>query len=244
MDDAVKLPYFRRSWDIKKKMVKIGLKALAGKLTGKHYVSAGAALQGRMLQAALKAGVNIRTDSPVDQFITQEGAVTGVVTRKDGKPWRVRARLGVLVNAGGFAHNQAMRDRYQPGTRAEWSNAAEGDTGEIILEMERLGAALGQMNEMVGYQSTLAPGWQEAYVKPPAQSLTAKPHAILVDQSGVRYQNEGGSYALYCQNMLARNAVVPAIPSWAIIDQQYNTKYIQAGSMPAAKNPESTTAEG
>ena len=42
--------------------------------------------------------------------------MVGVVTEKDGKPWRVGARLGVLVNAGGFAHNQAMRDKYMPGS--------------------------------------------------------------------------------------------------------------------------------
>lgn len=244
MDDALKLPYFRRSWAIKKMMIKIGLRVVAGKLRGKHYVSAGAALQGRMLQAALKAGVEIRTEAPVKQLLLEDGAVIGVVTQRDGKPWRIHARLGVLVNAGGFAHNQAMRDRYQPGTHSDWSNAAEGDTGEMILEMERIGAALGQMNEMIGYQSTLPPGWREAYVKPPAQSLTAKPHAILVDQSGVRYQNEGGSYALYCQNMLARNAVVPSIPSWAIFDQQYITKYMLAGTMPGAKKPESWASEG
>lgn len=244
MYDALMLPYFRRSWDVKKKMLSIGLRAVAAKLTGKHFVSAGAALQGRMLQAALRAGVEIRTEAPVKQLIVEHGAVTGVMTEKDGKPWRVRAKLGVLVNAGGFAQNQTMRDRYQPGTRAEWSNAAEGDTGEMILEMQRIGAALGQMDEMIGYQSTLPPGWREAYIKPPAQSLTAKPHAILVDQSGVRYQNEGGSYALYCQNMLARDKIVPAIPSWAVFDHQYIVKYMLAGTMPGAKKPESWTSEG
>eukprot|EP01035_Chromulina_nebulosa_P046117 gene46117-62471_t len=38
------------------------------------------------------------------------------------------AMLGVLVNAGGFAQNQAMRDIYMPGTNAQWSNVPEGDT--------------------------------------------------------------------------------------------------------------------
>jgi 3-oxosteroid 1-dehydrogenase len=68
------------------------------------------------------------------------------------------------------------------------------------------------------------------YVTPPAQSLTAKPHCILVDQSGARYMNEGGSYELYCQTMLERNKTVPAVPSWAILDHRYAELYQVAGA--------------
>ena len=60
------------------------------------------------------------------------------------------------------------------------------------------------MEEMVGYQATLPPGTEEDLVKPSAQRLTAAPHAILVDQTGVRYQNEGGSYMAYCKGVLER----------------------------------------
>jgi 3-oxosteroid 1-dehydrogenase len=238
LEETMQLPRFKQSWHAKFLMVKIGLRAIAAKLTGKHWVAAGQGLQGRMLQAALKAGVDIRTDSPVRELIEENGAIAGVVTVKDGRPWRVGARLGVLVNAGGFAHNQRMRDRYQPGTSSKWSNAAPGDTGEMIEEMMRRGAAIAQMEEMVGYQTTLAPGTENDDVKPPVQSLTASPHAILVDQSGVRYMNEGGSYMLYCQKMLERNKTVPSLPSWAIFDSQFIGKYMLAGTMPGTKKPQ------
>jgi 3-oxosteroid 1-dehydrogenase len=110
----------------------------------------------------------------------------------------------VLVNAGGFAQNQAMRDKYQPGAQVAWSNTPEGDTGEMHFEMERVGAVLAQMEEMVGFQTTRYPNFDRDYVKPGIQAVTAKPHAILVDQSGVRYMNEGGSYELYCRTMFRR----------------------------------------
>jgi 3-oxosteroid 1-dehydrogenase len=135
----------------------------------------------------------------------------------------------VLVNAGGFAQNQAMRDKYQPGTRAEWSNVPEGDTGDMHVELERLGGVLAQMDQMVGFQMTKMPGWEQGYVKPGTQSTTAKPHAIQVDQSGQRYMNEGGSYELFCQGMIERNRVVPAIPSWGIIDSQFTAEFPIAG---------------
>lgn len=244
LDEALKVPFFNRSWAMKKVFFKIALRVVAAKLMGKNFVSAGGALQGRMLQAALKAGVDIRLEAPVSELIEEDGRVTGVLTVKDGKPWRVGARLGVLINAGGFARNQAMRDKYQPGTRAEWSQTNKGDTGEMLLEMERHGAVLAQMDEMVGYQTTLVPGWENMDPTPPAQSLTAKPHAILVDQSGVRYMEEGGSYARYCKTMLQRNKTVPAIPSWAIFDSQYTAKYHLAGTRPGSKKPRNWTEQG
>jgi 3-oxosteroid 1-dehydrogenase len=189
-----------------------------------------------MLEASLRAGIDIRTESPVSEIIIDGDTAKGVLTIKNGKPWRIGARLGVLVNAGGFAQNQRMRDQYIPGTKTSWSSAAPGDTGEMIEEMMRIGAATAQMDERVGNQTTLAPGSETADIKPGAQQLTASPHAILVDQSGVRYMNEGGSYMAYAKNMLERNKTVPAIPSWAIFDSQYLRRYPLAGpSTPSKK---------
>jgi 3-oxosteroid 1-dehydrogenase len=74
--------------------------------------------------------------------------------------------------------------------------------------------------------------------------MTASPHAILVDQSGVRYMNEGGSYMAYCKAMLERNKVVPAVPSWAVFDNQYMRKYMLAGTMPGSKKPQRWYDEG
>jgi len=197
-----------------------------------------------MLQASLKAGTEIRTDSAVAELIVENGAVRGVVTTKNGKPHRVGARLGVLVNAGGFSHNQPMRDQYQPGTRSEWSQTIEGDTGEMIQEMMRHGAAIAQMEEMVGNQLTIPPGAENDIIKPVVQGLTAAPHAILVDQSGVRYMNESGSYMAYCKGMLERNRQVPAVPSWAVFDSQFINSYMLAGTMPGSSKPERWFKEG
>jgi 3-oxosteroid 1-dehydrogenase len=223
--EGIQLPFANKSWRVKLLMVRIGLRIIWGKLTGKDWVSAGAALQGRMLQAALKAGADVRTDAPVTELIVEDGKITGVRTLTG----TIGARLGVLVNAGGFAQNQAMRDAYMPGTQAAWSNTSEGDTGDLHIEMERIGAQMGQMDEMVGYQMTRMPGWEQAPVKPPTQSMTTKPHAILVDQSGVRYMNEGGSYELFCQTMRERDKIVSAVPSWAVFDTQYAGQYVIGG---------------
>lgn len=238
LDEMLKLRFIMKSWEARRIAVRFGLRTIWAKLTGKHYVTAGAALQGRMFQAALKAGVGFRTDCAVTELVEEDGRITGVIATVDGKQRRFGGRLGVLVNAGGFAQNQQMRDKYIPGTSVKWTNTTEGDTGEMILEMTRHGAAIAQMEEMVGNQMSIPPGMEDEIIKPVVQGVTAAPHAILVDQSGVRYMNEAGSYMTYCQGMLARHKTVPAVPSWAIMDSQYMKNYGFITPFPSKKKPQ------
>ena len=167
LEEALELPKFRRSWKARGILLKVVGRAIVRCADGQalgvgRQRTAGAYAAGG---PALPVS-EIRTESPVRELIVENGAVTGVLTVRDGKPWRVGARLGVLVNAGGFAHNQRMRDQYQPGTSSSWSSAAPGDTGEMIEEMMRHGAAVAQMEEMVGQQTTLAPGSENDDIKP------------------------------------------------------------------------------
>ena len=133
-------------------------------------------------------------------------------------------------------HNQAMRDKYIPGTRSEWSVTPEGDTGEMHQELERIGGVLAQMDEMVGFPGTLTPGWEKEYVFSGVQAVTAKPHAILVDQKGIRFMNEACSYEHYCEMMLKREG---ANPSWAIMDAAFMEEYSLGGSVGIKKKPQS-----
>jgi len=232
------LPLFKTTWLGKWTMAKLVLRMVTAKLTGKHWVGSGAALQGRMLHKALQAGVDMRTNAGVERLVTDEsGRVTGVLAHIDGQERTIMARHGVLVNAGGFAHNQEMRDKYQPGTSAQWTATCPGDTGEMIQEMMRLGAAVAQMDEMVGNQATFPPENEDGISL--VVSEIAKPHSMVVDQSGERYLNESQSYMTFCQAMLNRNHSVPAVPSWLIFDSEYERKYMVAGTLPGSKKPRS-----
>ena len=229
------LPLFRTTWRGKVIFAKVALRMGLAKLTGKRWVHGGAALQGRMFQKMLERGVDMRINAGVERLETDErGRVSGVVATIDGKQTTIAARHGVLINAGGFAHNQEMRDQYQPGTSAEWTATCPGDTGEMIREMMRIGAAIAQMDEMVGNQMALPPGMPDRLAM--VVSELAKPHAIVVDQSGERYLNESQSYMSFCQTMFARHASVPAVPSWMVFDGQYIVDYMVAGTMPGAGN--------
>jgi len=236
LEEAMQLPDMKRSWSSKKVLFKVIWRTLNTRLRGKHLTTAGQALQGQMLHTALQAGVEVRTECGVRELILENERVTGVVVEKDGSEQRIGARCGVLLNAGGFSRNQEMRDRYIPGTSAEWTLTAPGDTGEMIEEAVRIGATLAQMDERVGNPVAFPPG------KTPAQPAVvhgdmAKPYSILVDQSGQRYMRESQSYVEVSRAILERNKQVPAVPSWLVFDSRFLATYPLAGDMRGKKKP-------
>lgn len=238
LDEALLLPLMKRLPAAKKVLAKVAGRIILDKLTGKKRTTAGQALQGQMLLAATKAGTEVRTKTGVKQLIVEDGRVTGVVVNSNGTESRIGARLGVLINAGGFARNQQMLDQYAPGTSASWTLVIPEDTGDLIQEGQRIGAAVAQMDQRIGTQVALPPG------KPGiAPGDTAKPHSFVVDQTGVRYMNESGSTVEFCRNQLERNKQAPAVPSWMVVDSQYMKNYMLAGSMPGLKKPKAWTEE-
>ena len=107
LDDMLKLRYVTKSGEARKAAAKLVGRTIWATLTGKRYVTAGAALQGRMLQAALKAGVDIRNNSRVTGLIEENGRVVGVVTEKG---WQILARRREVRRA-----DQCRRLFAQPG---------------------------------------------------------------------------------------------------------------------------------
>lgn len=238
IEEAMQLPTMKRSLKSFGTLLKMIGRTLGTRLTGKHYATAGQALQGQLLHAAIQSGVEIRVGCGVKQLVEKDGRISGVITDKGEQ---LDARLGVLINAGGFAKNQQMLDQYLPGVKTEWSGANESDTGEMIEEGTRLGAAIAQMDQRVGYPVTMVPG-KDAPVY--MQSDLAKPHAILVDQQGERFMKEAASYMELSNGILEHNRKTPAIPSWMICDSQYTALFMLAGTMPNKKKLDAWTEEG
>jgi len=231
LDEAMQLPLMKRDKAAKKVLLRILGRALKDKLTGKKRVTAGQALQAQLLHAALKAGVEIRLETPVSELVVENERVVGVVAKGE----TLRAKLGVLINAGGFARNQRMLDQYQPGVKSEWTSVIDGDLGELIEAGQRIGAAVAQMDQRIGMAITLPPDAKA--IRPNVD--TSKPHCIVVDRSGERYMRESGAPTDICRKMLERQRTAPAIPSLMIVDSQYINTYMLAGTMPGPKKPQS-----
>lgn len=216
--EARKLMLMKRTWVGKFVAVKIGLRMAGSKLLGKDLVGAGTAIQGRMLKMALNHHVEIRNLAGVTELIEEDGRIVGVVSEKNGRPWRIGAREGVLINAGGFSHNAEMRKKYgpQPSSTA-WTNANPGDTGEMIENARVHGAALDLTDGAVWILTSTPPGgdrFMHVLDLP-------KPHCILVDQQGKRFTNEAQSYMANGQAVYAHGDV----PVYAIIESRHRDRY-------------------
>ena len=227
---------------------------LKAKLLRRDVRANGAAIQGRMLQLALRAGIPIWTDTPVTELLVESGRVVGVLARREGREVRIRARDGVLINAGGFSRNRQMRDQYQPQPNAwQWTNANPGDTGEMIQAAQRLGAAVDCMNEAWWVITSLGPGetLPAGAVNPEGVAIPfmhhldlSLPYSIMVDQDGNRFCDEAGAYMEIGQRMYQRHAETgKAVPSWVIMDARQR-KYYPWGTAAPGQVPKEWLASG
>jgi 3-oxosteroid 1-dehydrogenase len=233
----------KRTWSAKILALRVGYRVLKQKLTGTDYRGAGAALQGRMLKLSVDKGVEFLTETPFESFVTEEGRVIGVVARHEGNPYRIKARLGVIANSGGFARNAAMRPSPVPQGAADRTLSNPGETGEVLSAAIKLGAAVDCMEEAIWTLVSLGPNES----LPPGALLEngtvahfshhwdiAFPHCIIVDPNGKRIGNEAGSYMEFGQRLHDRHRETGGpVPAWAIIESRHRKRYLWGRHMGA-----------
>lgn len=234
----------KRTWAGKKRAIKFGLLALRDKLTGRRTVCNGTAIQGRMLQIALREGVEFQRNTPVTGFLFEQGKVVGVVVEQDGQRHEVRARDGVIVNVGGFSRNQEFRVKVTDGPiDVAWTSANPGDTGEVIQAMMDAGAATDCLDTAwwVVTSRNLDGSWpKESYdkdgvLRPAMHHLDLSlPNLILVDQNGKRFANESGAYMEIGERMFQRHrdSGGKGIPAFVIMDQTNRDRYHWGSAAP------------
>ncbi|KAH1768339.1 hypothetical protein KXX62_004257 [Aspergillus fumigatus] len=174
----------------------------------------------------------VLTDTALRQLIaTPEGVILGArVATPDGER-SIRARCGVLLCAGGFAHNQGLRERYGPvPANAEWTSAARGDNGDAIVAGVRVGAATALMDE----------AWWGPTLRDPVRGMyyfalqeRARPFGVIVDSSGKRFMNEAEPYTDAGHHQYAQKAV----PAWFVFDWNHRKRYAVGSLMPRQQPP-------
>ncbi|MFD7718821.1 FAD-dependent oxidoreductase [Streptomyces sp. NPDC059814] len=152
-------------------------------------LSAGRALIGRLLLAATRTGnARIRTGHRVTGLVTEDGRVTGVEARTPRGTVRVGARRGVLLAAGGFEGDAALRAEHRVPGSADWSMAPRGtNTGEVLRAAVAAGAATGLMDEAWWCPGTELPDGSAAF------TLGLR-GGLVVDGTGRRFANESLPY--------------------------------------------------
>ena len=206
-------------------------RTLGGLLRGRKLYGLGAALVGSLMEIVRRQGTEVLLESALSELVLQDDAVVGAVARRpDGFTARIRARAGVVLAAGGFAHNTDWRQRHHgiPG----YSSAAAGDLGSAIDIAASVGAQLALMDDAWWGASVPGPDGGSPMFVLAERSL---PFSIIVAQHGDRYVNESSSYVDVGHAMLERDETVPAVPSWLVVDTRHRRRYLFSAFMQGTK---------
>ncbi|GAA0385644.1 3-oxosteroid 1-dehydrogenase [Brevundimonas terrae] len=184
----------------------------------------GNALTGGLRDALNQRNVPLWLNSPMEDLIREDGKVVGVRVKQNGQTLNIRARKGVVLAAGGFDKNKAMRQTHAPlYPNTQLSGGISSNTGDSIRAGMDAGA------QTLNLQSTWAapvfyvPGEDRGRLCTIERAL---PGCMMVAQDGKRYLNEAASYHIVGQQMARRQAQTgDASPTWFVFDHRYRHSY-------------------
>src|SRR5690625_1171567 len=197
----------------------------------------GQSMVGQLRHAMQKRKIPLWLDTALDSLVEEDGGVTGVVARQQGRTLRLGARRGVIMASGGFEANQAMREEYLPHpTDASWSVAPGCNEGDGI----RAGQALGADTEFMNLT------WGTPSIPTPEQSWAAGlfmerqlPGCVVVNGQGRRFVNEAIAYTEFVYAMIEEHQKNgAAVPCWLVFDATFRKKYPMGPMMPSIMQPD------
>ena len=153
-------------------------------------------------------------NAPLTELIVEDGAVVGAVIEQDGTPVRVHARRGVLLAAGGFEQNAAMRAQYAVPGSAEDTMGGPGSTGAAHRAAIAVGADTDLMDQA---------WWSPGMTHPDGRSAFALwfTGGIFVNQDGHRFVNESAPYDRLGREVIRQlEAGTTTLPFWMIYDDR------------------------
>jgi 3-oxosteroid 1-dehydrogenase len=220
-DDAPLLPLMTRTWGGFARMAKILINTLFWTMTGRTPLASGQSLVGQLMAIAQQSGVLVRLETGLQDLVIEDGRVTGVIVSNAGQIRRIAANTAVMLTAGGFSRNSEFRRQYQE-VGSEYTGAIETDMGDAIQIAMKAGAATALMDEAWWCPVSITPSG----VRMPIVWERQLPHGIMVDSSGQRFMNEAQPYVDAGRDQLERNKIVPAIPTWMILDARHRSRYV------------------
>lgn len=202
---------------------KFVFRGVGGAVRGRRDIGMGAGLTASFMTVAQRQGTQVWLNSPLEHLVVEDGRVVGAVVTKDGTQVRVRATRGVMLGAGGFAHNAEWREKYH-GVPVGWSSANKGNIGTTIEIGQRHGAAVALMDD----------AWWGASIPAPTPEMNpsflvnerSMPFSIIVDAQGNRFANESESYVDLGHIMLEHSKSVPG-PYWMISEARHTHRYLR-----------------
>lgn len=226
---------FRTTIAGKKELLRFAGTAASTIIARRERLGLGGALAARLRYALLRADVPLWLESPLTRLVVERGRVVGAEIRREGRPFAIEARRGVVLAAGGFARNQAMRERYLPQpTSSDWSCASPDDTGDAIRAGIEVGAATDLMDD-AWWGSVFALPGEGAFFTVGERQL---PGTFVVDSAGRRFANETMPYTEWGHVVYAHHAATgTGVPNYLLMDQRARERYMFGTEMPGRGFP-------
>ncbi len=194
---------------------------------------AGNALIGRLRLSLMDRDVPLWRSCPVQEVLWDQGRAVGVVAERDGERVGISATHGVVLAAGGFERNQAMREQYQTGpVSIDWNAGNERNLGDAIRWGQEAGAAVDLMDQAWWTPVTRVPKSPKAWVLVVEKSL---PGSLFVNRQGQRFTNEAGPYLDVGRAMYAGDAVPVC---WMVFDAVFRQNYPVGPTAPGYAMPD------
>jgi 3-oxosteroid 1-dehydrogenase len=187
-------------------------------------LATGCAGVARLRASLLDRDIPLWLNTAMTRVIDEEGRVLGLEVNREGRTLRIEARKAVILAAGGFEHNQAMREQYLPQpTDHRWSAGTLDNTGDAIREGMRLGARMHRLDEAWWCNTLSVPG--ETI---PRLSIMEKsyPGSVVVNPAGERFSNESQNYIAFQRETFRKHSeAYPCNPAWQVFDARFRASY-------------------
>jgi 3-oxosteroid 1-dehydrogenase len=202
-----------------------------------RFLTLGNALIGALRASLLDRALPLWLNCALEELIVEEGRVSGVLARREGRPLRIKARHGVILAAGGFERNQAMREQYLPQpSQSTWSATPPNNTGDAIRAGQAIGANTGLMGHSWWAPTTHVGGVEKQRALFVERTL---PGCVLVNSAGERFVNEAAPYTDIVYAMYANNREdAVSVPCWMVFDAEFRRKYPCGALLPGYAQPD------
>jgi hypothetical protein len=179
------------------------------------YLIGGRALIGRLLSAITSyPHASVHANSPLVELVTSDDGVIGALVEQNGRRRAIRARAGVLLAAGGFEANPALRERFGVPGDVRDTMGAPGNLGLALEAGMAAGAATDLMDQA---------WWSPGFTHPDGRSAFSLwfTGGIFVGQDGKRFVNESAPYDRIGKAIIDQiTSGAMTLPFWMIYDDR------------------------
>ena len=191
----------------------------------------------RLYLSVKKRAIPLLFNTRMTSLVEEAGRVTGVIVEQGGQTLRIGTRKGVVLGAGGFEKNQALREQYLPApTNTQWSAGNPGNEGDALLAGLALGAKTRLMKDAWWTTTLCVPDEPTPRLAIMEKSF---PGSCVVNRAGERFANESQNYMAFQKDLFATHSDdSPNAPAWHIFDARFRRNFMVGPLMTAAMKPD------